>query len=63
MLKNHAAYKYETPNKGPFMINQCCTNGTVILQCSATKMRYNIRPIKPYTSDTCIEDINPETNV
>ena len=31
MLTNNAAYKYETPYKGPFVITQCCTNGTVTL--------------------------------
>ena len=32
MLTNHTAYKYETPYKGPFVITQCFTNGTVHLQ-------------------------------
>ena len=31
MLNNNAAYKYETPYKGPFVIKQCHTNGTVTL--------------------------------
>ena len=42
------------------MINQCWTNGTVPLQCGAIKIRYNISHIKSYTSDTNVEDINPE---
>ena len=29
MLAKHTAYKYETPYKGPFLITQCLTNGTV----------------------------------
>ena len=39
---------------------QCCTNGTVTLQYGPAKIRYNIHQIKPYTSDTNVEDINPE---
>ena len=42
---------------GPFVITRCCTNITVALQFGATKIRYNIRCIYPYTSDTKIEDI------
>ena len=60
MLNNHAAYKYETPYKVPFLITQCFTNGTVNLQHGVTKIRYNIRQINPYKSDTNVEDINPE---
>ena len=32
MLTNNAAYKYEIPYYGPFVITQCRTNGTVTLQ-------------------------------
>ena len=39
------------------MIIQCWTNGTVILQYGTIKVRHNIRRIKPYISDTNIEDI------
>ena len=60
MLNNHAAQKYETAYKGPFLITQCYTNGTVKLQYGLTQIRYNIRWIKPYTSDKNIEDITPE---
>ena len=49
ILNNNTAYKYETPYKVPFVI--------IILQCGATKIKYNIHGIKPYTSDTNIEDI------
>ena len=38
MLVNRAAYKYETPYKGPFLIMQCWTNGMVTLQCGAKKV-------------------------
>ena len=62
MLNNHAAYKHETPYKGPFVIKQCWTNGTVTVQCGAIKIRYNICRINPYTSDTNVEDINPEND-
>ena len=63
MLNNNTAYKYEMPYKGPFLINQCCTNGTVTLQCGTIKGRYNIRRIKPNASDTNVEDINHEKYV
>ena len=42
MLTNNAAYKYETPYNGPFVINQCWSNDAVTLQCSANKIRHNI---------------------
>ena len=60
MLNNHAAYKYETPYKGPFVITHCFANGMVKLQCGAINIRYNICCINPYKSDTNVEDINPE---
>ena len=60
MINNHAAYKYETPHKGPFTIMRCFTSGTVNLQYDPTKIRYNIRWIKIYKSDTNVEDLNPE---
>ena len=40
------------------MITQCFTNITVMLQCGAIQITYNIRPNKPYKSDTKIEDYN-----
>ena len=58
MLANNAAYKYETPYRGPLVITQCCTNGMVILQCGLKKIRHIIRRIKPYTYDTNVEGIN-----
>ena len=58
MLTNHTVYIYETLYKGPFVITQCFTNGTVNLQCDAIKIKYNIRCIKPYKSDTKVEDYN-----
>ena len=57
MLNNHAEYKYETTYKGPFMITQCYTNGEFVLHYGVKKIRYNIRRIKPYTSDANIKDI------
>ena len=59
MLKNHAAYKYETTFKVLSMITHCWTSGTVTLQYGPTKIRYNIRRIKPNTYDTNVEDITP----
>ena len=41
---------------GPFLIIQCYANGTVKLQFDATQIMYNIRHIKPYKSDTKVED-------
>ena len=58
MLHNHALYKYKTPHRVPFVITQCFTNGTAMLQYGETEIRYNIRRIKPYKSDTKIEDFN-----
>ena len=63
MLTNNAAYKYETPNNGLFVITQCCTNGMVTLQCGPIQLRHNIRRIKPYISDTNVEDITTEKYV
>ena len=45
------------------MINKCWNNGTVKLKCGTIKIRYNIRWIKPYKSDTNIEYIKPEEYV
>ena len=36
----------------------CFTNGTVNLQCGPEKIRYNIHWIKPFKSDTKVEDSN-----
>ena len=58
MLDNHTAYKYIIRYKGPFVITQCYTNGTVNLKCGALQIKYNIRRIKPYISDTNVEDIS-----
>ena len=44
----HAAYKYETPYKGPFLIKRWCNNVTVTLQCGTISIRYIICLIKPY---------------
>ena len=60
MLNNHAAYKYETPYKGPFVIKRCLPMGTVNLQYGLTKIRYNIRHIRSYKSDLNVEDVNPK---
>ena len=56
MLTKHTAYKYETPYRRPFLITQCFTNGTVSLQCGTTEIRHNMRWIKPYKSDTKVDD-------
>ena len=58
MLNKHTAYKYETPYTGPFIITKCLTNGTVNLQCGPKIIRYNIRRIKPYKSNTKVEYSN-----
>ena len=58
MLNNNFEYKYEMPCMGPFVITGCFTNGKVSLKYGAMNIRYNIHGIKPYTSDTNVEDIN-----
>ena len=58
MITNDSDFKYETSYKGEFEITQCWTNGTATLQCGAIKNRYNIRHIKPYTSNAHVEYIN-----
>ena len=58
IITNHTEYKYETPCKGPFLITQCLTNGTVNLQCDAIKTKYNIFCVKPYKYDTKVGDFN-----
>ena len=50
ILNNHYTLKYDTPYKVPFDITQCWTNGMVTSKYGVTKIRYNIRLIKPYTS-------------
>ena len=60
MLTNNAAYNFETQYNGPFLITRCCNNGKVTVKCGAVQIRHNIRRIKPYTSDTNVEDINPK---
>ena len=62
MINNNSAFKYDTPYNGTFKIMQCWTNGTVTLQCGAIKIRYSICCIKPYTSNTSIEDIFNEND-
>ena len=46
------------PYKGPFLIKQCFTNGTVNSQYGLTEIGYNICRINPYKSDTKVEDYN-----
>ena len=43
MVRNKSAYKYETPYKGPYGINQPWTNGMVALEIVATKI--NLSPV------------------
>ena len=60
MLNNHTANIYETPYNGTFVILQCQTDGMVMSQCGAIKIRYNSRRIQTYPSDTNVDHINPE---
>ena len=60
MLNNSAAYEYETPYKVPFLIMKYFTNVTVTLQCGGIQIMHNIHRIKPYKSDTKVQDITPE---
>ena len=56
MITKHTGYKYKTQYMLPFDITQCCTTGTVKSQNGVTKITYNIIRIKPYKSDTKVED-------
>ena len=58
MLTNHTSYKYENPYKGPFVITQCFTIGTVMLQFGVTKVQFNICRINSYKWDTKVEDFS-----
>ena len=62
VITNKSGCKYETSYTGTFVIKQCCNNVVVTLQYGAIKIRHDIRCMKPHTSDTNVEDINPETN-
>ena len=63
ILNNYSTYKYEIPYNGKFVITHCCTNGTAILKCGSVLIKHNIYRIKPYTSDTNVEDIKIEKYV
>ena len=56
IINNHTVYKYETQYKVPFAIKRFFTNGMVNLQYVVTQIKYNIRCIEPYKSDTKVED-------
>ena len=60
MLTNNVDFKNKPPYLGPFDIIQCWTNNMVPFQYGASKTRYNIHRIKPYTYDTNVEDIIAE---
>ena len=48
MLETHHANKYEQPYKGPYLVVQVNTNGTVHLKIGAVTDTINIRHIHPY---------------
>ena len=48
MLENHHTNKYEQPYKGPYLVMQVNTNGTVHLKIGAVTDTMNIRHIHPY---------------
>ena len=48
MLENHHANKYEQPYKGPCLIMQINTNGTVHLKIGAVTDTMNIIHIHPF---------------
>ena len=48
MLENHHVNKYEQPYKGPYLVTQVSTNGTVHLKIGAVTDTVNIRCIHPY---------------
>ena len=48
MLENHHTNKYEQPYKGPYLVMQTNTNGTVHLEIGAVMDTVNIRCIHPF---------------
>ena len=48
MLEKHRANKYEQPYKGPYLVMQVNTNGTVCLKIGAVMDTVNTRCIHPY---------------
>ena len=48
MLENHHANKYEQPYKGPYLVMQINTNGTVCLKIGTVMDTVNIRCIHPF---------------
>ena len=48
MLENHRANKYQQPYKGPYLVTQINTNGTVHLKIGAVTDTVNIRCIYPF---------------
>ena len=60
ILNNSTAYKYKTAYKGTFVITHFCPNSTIKLQCCVIRIINNISRLKLYTSDTNVEDNNPE---
>ena len=58
MFTKHTEYRYGMPYTVPFVITQCLTNGTVTLQCGEIEIRYNIRCMNPYKSDTKVKDFS-----
>ena len=66
MFNNHAVYKYKTPYKGPFVINQCWANDTVTLKYGAKKLGiiyvklihiHLIQPLKILHQKLMIDDV------
>ena len=55
IINKHTVYKYETQYKVLFAIKRFFTNEMVNLQYVVTQIKYNIRCIKPYKSDTKVE--------
>ena len=48
ILENYCTNKYEQPYKGPYLVMQVNTNGTVHLKIGAVTDTMNIRHIHPY---------------
>ena len=48
--------------KCSFVINKFWTDVIFTLQYGLKKIMHNVNRIKPYTSDTDVEDINSKTN-
>ena len=63
MLENHHANKYEQLYKGPYLVTQVNTNGTVCLKIGGVMDTMNIRCIHPYKTMSSIANHGGECSM